>query len=128
VYAIHGLFDNLVSVIDGATNKLIDNKKFPTHLSQIAINNNTNVLYMLGDKKNLLVIDGSNFHINANIPLGISAEEMAINPRTNMVYVTDFESDKVYVIDGTAYKIIKNITVADGPTDVDINAIPMLFT
>jgi len=50
-------------------------------------------------------------------PMGI-----AVNPITNKVYVTNYDSGSISVIDGSTNKVVGNITVGVFPSEVAINS------
>jgi YVTN family beta-propeller protein len=50
-----------------------------------------------------------------------SPSSIAINEKTNFVYVANRNSDTVVVIDGTTNKVVDSITVGFSPADVAVN-------
>jgi YVTN family beta-propeller protein len=58
---------------------------------------------------------------STNITVGRTPVGVAINNRTNMVYVTSFEEDSVNVISAQTNKVIDNIIVGDGQAGISIN-------
>ena len=55
------------------------------------------------------------------ITVGASPSDVAVNPKTNMVYVVNYGSDTTSIIDGTTNKVVSNVTVGTGPNGVDVN-------
>lgn len=53
--------------------------------------------------------------------LGERPRSVAHDPITNRVYVANFGSNSVSVLDGTTRKSLAEIPVGNGPTDVDVN-------
>jgi len=56
------------------------------------------------------------------ITVGDSPVGICVNPETNIVYVTNFNSNGVSVIDGSSHKIIKTIDVGENPDGIGINS------
>jgi len=54
----------------------------------------------------------------ATIPVGAGPSSVAVNPRTNRIYVANRDSDTVSVIDGATNTVVTTVGVGDGPTDV----------
>ena len=57
----------------------------------------------------------------ATIPVGSEPVEVAFDFNNNEIYVTNFGSDSVNVIDGATNNVIKTITVGNGPNGVTVN-------
>jgi YVTN family beta-propeller protein len=93
----YAAFSGEVIVVDGATNALA---YVPTVTAvAIAVNPNTNKIYVLGASGAMSVVDGLTNAVT-NIAIPADANAMAINTTTNRVYVTS--SAGVTVIDGAA--------------------------
>jgi YVTN family beta-propeller protein len=86
----------------------------------IAVNKDTNVIYVSLYKSNLIrVINGStNTIINNNFTSDNGPFDVTINPMTNLVYVANSGSNTVSVINGTK---ISRIEVGQYPEDIIIN-------
>jgi YVTN family beta-propeller protein len=104
----------------------------------VAVNPFTNVAYVANQESNVSVIDYSFTPPNpfetrsvTNIPLGeyslLSA--IAINPNTNMVYVTTYNvgtytvasQSTMYVINGSTNKVVSSVAVGPSPNYVAVN-------
>jgi len=59
----------------------------------------------------------------ASVPVGSSPLGVAVNPVTNMVYVTNWDDNTVSVIDGKTNSIVRDIQVGVSPTHVTINPV-----
>jgi YVTN family beta-propeller protein len=103
-----------VSVIDGNTNARIAD--IPTSGMPIwmAVNPNTNRIYVteavMPDNKHndtILVIDGTNNDKIAEIP-SLIASQIAINQKTNLIYVIGYKNDTGVNPNGTLYVINGN--------------------
>ena len=56
-----------------------------------------------------------------DFPVVVSPYGVAVNPFTNMTYVTSYYLGTVSVIDGRTNSLVGNVTVGDGPTSVAVN-------
>ena len=56
-----------------------------------------------------------------SLKVGLNPTEVAVNPNTNMVYVTNADSNTVSVIDGKTNSVVKNIEVGKQPSSIAIN-------
>ena len=57
----------------------------------------------------------------ASINVGDNPQDITINPKTNLLYVTNFNSNTTSVIDGKTNKVLTNIGVGAHPTGVAVN-------
>lgn len=125
-------YDNSTSVIDGRTNTVVENIKVGNFPSGLAVNPITNKLYVsnvepakiIDIPTGVLVVDGktnSIIKIVKSIRLEAIAEGVAVNPNTNMVYVTNPFSNTTSVIEGNTGTVVKIIGVGLGPTGVAID-------
>jgi DNA-binding beta-propeller fold protein YncE len=82
----------------------------------VAVNSETNMVYVSDFDQNLYAIDGATNTIVADVTVqGI--ENIAVNPRTNTIYAAvDFNPGKVAVVDGRTNQIIAEPTAASGLT------------
>jgi YVTN family beta-propeller protein len=55
------------------------------------------------------------------LPGALHPKGVAVNPRTHRVYVTSRDNDRLYVIDGSTFKVIDSIKVGDEPWGVAVN-------
>jgi YVTN family beta-propeller protein len=58
---------------------------------------------------------------NPQIKVGHSPTSLAVNPNTNKVYVANFRSNTVSVIDASSGSIINNIPTEDNPVLLSVN-------
>jgi YVTN family beta-propeller protein len=137
---------NEVTLIDGPTLQRVYSVPVGNatdSLSGITVNPNTNEIYVVNtgnpssksSRANVVVIKGPmGFHggdearIEDDIPIRwVSAadafwgKDIAVNPSTNMIYVTDWNHSLVNVINLTTDRIIKNVTVGKFPLGIAIN-------
>jgi YVTN family beta-propeller protein len=55
------------------------------------------------------------------IPVGMHPLRISINPNTNMIYVTNYQSQSISVIDGSQDKLVANISGILYPTDIFVD-------
>lgn len=147
IYAADNPYDRIV-VIDGATNAFtttITGIPVPTNL---AVNPSTNKIYVQSNNQDIFVINGKTnatsksfrpcgTYTMANFPQGtITPLDVAVNPVTNMAYVSCVKSFKmqggtyqsvsayVAVIDGSTDTVMQNVTLAgnnEWPSGIRVN-------
>ncbi len=117
-----------LSVIDGKTNKVVDDITLDQPASDISINPQTNMIYAAGSDS-VYVIDGKTKTMVVDISVDKNIIDLSINPQTNMIYVSDFDSNTVYIINGMANRIEASIAgpeppgikVGEEPSEISIN-------
>ena len=90
----------------------------------IAINNNTNTLYVLNQNdNNITVLDGFTYSKITTIPVGTNPSGITFNKLTNKIYVSNTGNNSVSVIDTTSNTVIKTIVLpaASGPRGIVVN-------
>jgi YVTN family beta-propeller protein len=119
-----------VSIIDGKNNTVVNTINFGvwypgnpiTSLEGIAVNPNTNMVYVAGSYTQVLyVIDGNTNAFVANITLNNFLGAIAVNPNTNKIYVT--AQDHIFVIDGSTNKLIKDIQACGNVGGIAVNVV-----
>jgi YVTN family beta-propeller protein len=115
IYVLGG-FGN-ISLINGSTNKVENVIETEMLLAGLDVNPITNKIYAVtfGSPYQVLVIDGSiknNTGILKYIPIEESANEIAVNPDTNKIYVSR-----------GVYNLPKEISVIDGSKDIIVDKI-----
>jgi YVTN family beta-propeller protein len=95
--------------------------------TNMAINPDTNKIYVVHDNSNnVTVIDGSTNNVNKTIAIGaqnyrnliaFNLITIAVNPKTDLIYVVNRGSDRMFVIDGSTDKLIVGETFHITPTD-----------
>jgi YVTN family beta-propeller protein len=63
------------------------------------------------------------FPIKATIQVGDSPQGIAVNPNTNRIYVTNYSSNSVSVIDGDTNTVIDTIAVGNAPQGIAVNPV-----
>jgi DNA-binding beta-propeller fold protein YncE len=121
-----GVFKSIpakITVINGSTNTIIDNVTLSNEIpDSIAVNPDTGIIYasdgagtvsVINSTKNVIVkeifLRGiHNDAVNAGAGRGTSLNfyDIAINPKTNMMYVLNNTEGTIYAIDGTTNRIV----------------------
>lgn len=89
---------------------------FATRGGAVAVNAETNRIYYPDS-----VIDGATNAVIARYPFE-NSNAMAVNPVTNLVYRTNFNTASVSVIDGETNTIVSSVPVGAHPGGVAVNA------
>jgi len=135
---------NEVAVIDGASNELVGTvpvsidggMEFPGGMGvgrrAVDVNSTTSRVYVtVPDSNSVSVIDGTTNTVVATVPVGESPTGVAVNPTTNLIYVTDAAwsawSGTVSVIDGGSNTVVATIPVNQWPLDVAVNPVTNLI-
>jgi YVTN family beta-propeller protein len=100
------------------------------HPVEIAVNQNTNCAYVADDETKLSVIDGAKGTIVAKVEVGEDGLDIgykgkytrgiAINPQTNLTYVTNYKNNNVSVIDEDN-TVIATVPVDTIPVGVEVD-------
>lgn len=102
IYVANRNSDN-ITVIDGNSNTIVTNIGLGTKPWVLAVNPTNNRIYVTtpdNTAHNLLVIDGSSHKVLHTMKVGrLLREGIAVDPRTNRVYVTDLAEDYAYIIE-----------------------------
>jgi DNA-binding beta-propeller fold protein YncE len=134
LYVIDG---NRVAVIDadpasGNFNTVIAAPTVADDLEGIAINENTNLIYVMedtgdGTPSKVHVIDGdTNTVMPDPIEVGIDADAIVVNQTTNRIYTSNSGSASISVIDGEGaslgfHTVIETISLDAGPEELLVN-------
>lgn len=127
---------NDISVINGKTNSVSATISVGKKPIAIAVNPNTNMIYAANfGSNNITVIDGRTNSTIATIAIKtpkfypeivFHPDNIAVDTKTNMIYVTTADGDLVYVIDGITNKIVSVIIISNdssGEVGLDVNQI-----
>ena len=111
-----------LAVINGLTDKIVQNITVGTGPSGVAVNPVTNRIYTAnGTSNNVSVVDGSTNKVIATIPVGLRPLDVAVNTLTNRVYVSDSASNTLSVIDGKTNTVIDTIAVGNTPRGISMD-------
>lgn len=100
---------------------LTDNIPIGSHAYGVAVNEQTNKVYVADPDGFVKVIDGNQNTIIQSIGVGAEPWGIAINPNTNKVYVANNASGDISVIDGDTDSIVNTIPVGINPRVVSVN-------
>lgn len=118
-----------ITVIDLIENEVLKTLNYTSLLDKfvpydIVVHPDTNKVYIsdLGNHS-IAVLDGrpANLTLLSSIPVGLRPSVLAINVNSNTIYVSNFLSDSVSVINGTNDKVETTIKVGDNPIGIAVN-------
>ncbi len=106
-----------LDVIDGTSNTITAQIDLGWPVQSVAVDATTDTVYALAEGGRTFVINGTTNTVTAtvDVPCGVDASA-AVNPVTDLVYVTDCENGTVTVIDGTTNTVAATIPVVLGST------------
>lgn len=119
-----------VAIIDGRTNQIKEKVKIAdlavdydvqADTRAIAVNSQTNMVYVASDFNLLHVIDGSDNRIVKTVTVGRMPDGISVNERTNTLYVSNFGSQSISVIDGSTNKVVDTITPFFDPQKIEVD-------
>ena len=118
-----------IGVLDGTTNVATPLPSSLGPVSIIRVNKVLNRTYVGTSTGLLHVLDGATDALITQLTVGSPITVtgvgrpnfIAINELTGQVFVSDFNGDRVFVIDGATNSIIATIPVGDGPTGMTVN-------
>jgi YVTN family beta-propeller protein len=87
----------------------------------IVVNSQSGKFYAVNTAKDAVNVLDSHGHVLARMPVGKDPVSIALNPDTNLVYVTNSGGANVSVIDGNTDKVIATVPVGDFPYTVTVN-------
>ena len=108
-------------VIDGATNQVVDTIALGGDHWGMALNPDTDRIYLASFDDGVLVVDVNSKTIVATVPVGTEPEALAVNTATNHIIVPNGGSDDVSIIDGATNSVIATLPVGGRPTAVAVN-------
>lgn len=89
---------------------------------EIAVNADTNTVYVMNPSKNTLkIIDGTSGFEKAVVRLGFIPGGLAVNSNTNTVYVTDPLGNELVIFDGSTGHVLADIAVKSRPHGVAVD-------
>lgn len=114
-------FANTVSVIDSSSNTVIASVTRNRSPTATSVNTNTHRIYF-SEVGRVFVIDGFNNNVVGTIAVsGGYLNGISVNPNTNRVYVADYFSDFVSLIDGSTDMVVGNANVGANPREISVN-------
>ena len=74
-----------------------------------------------GMDKTISEIDGSDNSVIDTINLGLRLNDVAVNPQTNLIYVSHVGLARITVIDGSHNSVDESVGVGTDPFNIDVN-------
>jgi YVTN family beta-propeller protein len=110
IYVINRSFSSnnyTISIIDGERDELINSiVSLSDNPIDMAVNPNTNKIYVTIYGGIVSVIDGEINQISSTIPVGDSSQNIVVNPDTNIIYVANHDVDRILLIEDEINKVI----------------------
>jgi len=111
-----------VTVINGKTDKYFKVIKVGENPRGMVLNPKEEKLYVaLGDEDTVAVISEKDFSVK-KIPVGIKPRTLRYSSELNRVYVTNYSSDSISVIDGKTDQVIETVSVGKRPSSMVIDS------
>ena len=109
-----------VDIVNGSSDALISTIQLEPLAWGVAVNSASNTVYIThydvyatsNRKGNLSIIDGSSGAV-AEVTVGIDPFDVAVNPNTNMVYVSDPLAGQVFAVNGSTGAVVASIPVGE---------------
>ena len=113
-----------VSVIDGKTNTIVKTIQVGSAPQDIAINPNTNMIYVTDDasENDVLSINGITYQIVNTIPLPVYPTGLGVNTRTNTIFAANEDNNTVSMMNGTDDSFVSTIGGFNCPTFIGMNS------
>jgi YVTN family beta-propeller protein len=119
IYVIYSTSD-IVSVIDGNTNTIMDTITVGTPPTGIDVNAFTNTIYVTNpDFDSVIAIDGATNTVTHNITVSDTPQDLAINPKNNRIYTFNYADPfsigrnvSISTIDGIRHVEIANLMIS----------------
>jgi|GEM_PF-1543694 len=111
--------DNIVSVIDAATNTEVRTIPVGASPNGVAVHPAGTFVYVANTNANdVSVISTATNAVVATVGVGGAPYGVAVHPAGTFVYVTNFNTDDVSVIDTATNTVTRTISVGSGPSGV----------
>jgi YVTN family beta-propeller protein len=111
---------NGVSVIDAATNKVIETLPITGSPQKVAFSPNGDLAYIT-TQSGLEVIDTATYSLVAQVPGLDQPHGVAVSPNGAYVYVTDSGDSRLSVIDASSNQVVASIPVGELPWAVTVS-------
>lgn len=124
VYVTNGPL-NTVTVIDAATNAILQTIPVGTSAGGIDVDPAANKVYVAnGNSNNVSVINGLTNQVISTVAVGQSPATVRVNPVTHRIYVANFTDGTVSVIQGAPLikTVLLDIKPGSDPNSININS------
>jgi YVTN family beta-propeller protein len=101
-----------VDILDGATNTILNTITVGNvFVNNVAINPATRRAYISSDStpSNLYVLDSRTRQVVATVPAGQFANEVTLDPLSNLIFVTDGGGNQVFVVNGQSNAVTATV-------------------
>ncbi len=119
-------FNQKVNVINSELNSLIDIIELDAGTGRVAVNPNTNRVFVIAGS-GINVIDSSANKVIDTITLEGNLVDIEVNIDLNHIYVTDSSSGSVRFIDGFTHKVIATVEVGNNPRGMAVDQVNNLL-
>lgn len=116
-----GYQDDFLTVVDGATNHSTRVRVPGVHQWESAFDDVTGVLYLPSPNDNAVTVIDTHSRVVSMVGTGDVPIAAAVNAATNRVYVVNYGSSDVTVIDGGSRRAVATVTVGRWPQQVAVN-------
>lgn len=122
-----------IAIIDGLTNTLEEHSIYVAELEvdhdvmdnarDIAINPETNTIYVVLFFGNMYVVNGSRGIVTDKISIGYekAPHRVSVNEMTNMVYTSNFGNRSISIVNGSNNEIVETVEVGQDPQGIAID-------
>ena len=101
-------------------NSVVDSMGVGGHPFSVAVNPNSNMIYVDNQGYNTIsIIKGTTSKSKNIVPVGSTPDGVTVNPKTKMVYVVNYNDNTTSVIDGSTNSVVKTVKVGKNPDYVD---------
>ncbi len=108
--AVYVINSSSIVVLDGRSDRITGSVRVNAPLYDVAFDSSTGLLYSTSANA-LYRIDPQQLRVLASVPVGSYAEGIGIDTRTDTIYVANFGSSSVTVVDGGAFNVTRTIAL-----------------
>lgn len=101
-----------IDILDGASNTILATITVGNvFVNNVAINPTTRRAYISSDStpSNLYVLDAKTRHVIATVPAGQFANDVTLDPLSNLIFVTDGGGNQVFVVNGQSNTVTATV-------------------
>ncbi len=113
--ALYLINSSSVVILDGRSNKITGSVRVNAPLYDVAFDSSSGLLYATSATA-LYRINPDQLKVLASVPVGSYAEGIDIDPKTDTIYVANFGSSSVTVVDGGAFNVTRTIALPQDAT------------
>jgi len=117
-----GYEDNFLTVVDGVTNEPSRIRVPGFHQWDSALNERSGVLYLPTPNDNAVTVIDTRTGVVSTVGTGTAPMAAAVNETTNRLYVVNYGSSDVTVIDGVSNRPMATVKVGLWPQQIAVNS------